>query len=608
MSQRVVNLTFRRLFSIGAALLLICMLPLAPARATQAGGVQQSFIVQGVSTETAARLVERYGGTVTSSLNVINAVGALLTPDMANSLRAEPGVRAIVLNASVRLVSDGPDDSVEEGGRGRNAPETDYPNVVGADRVWEAGVTGQGVTVAVVDTGLARHRGLVRGVDGRRGRIVGWADFVDGRRQLRDPNGHGTHVSGVIANSQLGPDHEWNGVAPGVKLVGVRVLDETGFGTYEHVIQGIQWVIANKDRYNIRVMNLSLVSPVQSPYWADPLNQAVMQAWANGIVVVVAAGNSGPGAMSIGVPGNNPYVITVGAFTDHYTPGDWNDDYITPFSAAGPTLDAFVKPDVIAPGAHMVSTMMPNTYLARNHQANQISNQYFSMAGTSQATAVTSGIAALMLSKNPVLTPDQVKARLMYTAFPWVDTTTTEAGYSLWQQGAGRVNAPDAVLAGDIGGAANQGMNVQADIAGTQHFEGYSYYDEVTGQFRLRGNYGSWAGGYGSWAGGYGSWAGGYGSWAGGYGSWAGGYGSWAGGYGSWAGGYGSWAGGYGSWAGGYGSWAGGYGSWAGGYGSWAGGYGSADFAGRFVNWVDSAGYGSWAGSLQWVGSVWVGD
>ena len=127
----------------------------------------------------------------------------------------------------------------------------------------------------------------------------------------------------------------------------------------------------------------------------------------------------------------------------------------------------------------------------------------------------------------------------------------------MWQQGAGRVYAPEAVF-GDIEAeSANAGMDIWADLAGDIHYEGYSIYDHAGDIFKLLGGYGSWAGGYGSWAGGYGSWAGGYGSWAGGYGSWAGGYGSWAGGYGSWAGSYGSWAGGYGSWAGGYGSWAG---------------------------------------------------
>jgi hypothetical protein len=145
----------------------------------------------------------------------------------------------------------------------------------------------------------------------------------------------------------------------------------------------------------------------------------------------------------------------------------------------------------------------------------------------------------------------------------------------MWQQGAGRVNAPDAVF-GDITGSANQGMDIQADLAGTMHYEGYSYYDEATGTYRLYDPYADWAGGYGTWDGGHGSWAGGHGSWAGGHGSWAGGHGSWAGGIdGTWAGGHGSWAGGHGSWAGGHGSWAGGYTTWAGGHGSWAGGHGS---------------------------------
>jgi serine protease AprX len=425
--------------------------------------------------------------------------------------------------------------------------------------------------VAIVDTGLGWHPGIYTDVNGRFcTRIVAWVDFVDGHWLPRDPNGHGTHIAGIIGNTQKDAGGQWDGVAPGVNLVGVRVLDREGVGTYERVIQGIQWVVAHKDQYNIRVMNLSLISPVQSPYWADPLNQAVMQAWAAGIIVVVASGNSGPGAMSVGVPGNNPYVITVGAFTDNYTPLDWNDDYIAPFSSAGPTLDGFVKPDVVAPGAHIVSTMMPLSYLERHHEANRITPFYFSMAGSSQATAVVSGIAALAISQKPELTPNQVKYRLMNTAFVWVNLETTEALYSMWQQGSGRVNAPDTVYA-DIVGEANLGMDIAADLAGTAHYEGYSYYDETTGTFRLNGDFNSWGGGYGAWSGGYGAWSGGYGAWSGGYGAWSGGYGAWSGGYGAWSGGYGAWSGGYGAWSGGYGAWSGGYGAWSGGYGAWSG-------------------------------------
>jgi hypothetical protein len=217
------------------------------------------------------------------------------------------------------------------------------------------------------------------------------------------------------------------------------------------------------------------------------------------------------------------------------------------------------------------------------------------MAGTSQASAVVSGLAALTLAQNPDLTPDQVKYRLMVTAFPWINVDTTYALYSLWQQGAGRVNAPDAVF-GELDGSANSGMDIWADIADDEHYEGYTYFDEESGEFRLRGEYENWAGGYGAWAGDYGPWIGGYGAWAGGYGAWAGGYGAWAGGYGAWAGGYGAWAGGYGAWAGGYGAWAGGYGAWAGGYGAWAGN----------DPW---AGYGAWAGNDAWAGyGAWAGD
>jgi subtilisin family serine protease len=543
-------------------------------------------------------------------------VGARLTPAgyarLANQVAAGE-ITAITPNAPVRLAEsawkEGDDGEKSEKRKGEDpAPATDYPDVVGADVAWEAGVAGRGVTVAVLDTGISRMPGVTSYANGRN-RLAGWVDFVERSKSPRDPNGHGTHIAGIIANTEQGADGEYNGVAPGVRLAGVRVLDKEGFGTYEQVIQGIQWVIENQKKLDIRVINLSLVSSVQSPYWADPLNQAVMRAWKEEITVVVAAGNSGPGAMTISVPGNNPYVITVGAFTDNFTPSDWSDDYLAPFSAAGPTLDGFTKPDILAPGAHMVSTMPGDSYLAKNHSANQVAPDYFSMAGTSQAAAVVSGIAALVISNQPRLEPDEIKFRLMYTSFPWIDLQGENALYSIWQQGAGRVNAPDAVF-GEMDGKANQGLDLKTDLKGKQHYQGYSYYDKDSGQFRLQGEFSSWAGGYGAWAGGYGAWAGGYGAWAGGYGAWAGGYGAWAGGYGAWAGGYGAWAGGYGAWAGGYGAWAGGYGAWAGGYGAWAGGYGAwagsygdPTFAEKFTNWRDE--YGNWEGARPGTGN-WI--
>lgn len=573
--------SFKRLILISIVILLIFSLVELPA---QAKLKMESFIVQGVNSDEVARLVEENGGTVTSRLELINGVAALLPRAVADRLLSSAKIAAMSPNAAVQTTAKNDDPPI---------PAAQYPQVVGADFTWSQGNTGAGVTVAVVDTGIGNHQGLFKDMTGKpTGRITGWIDLIDGKPNPHDPNGHGTHVAGIIANSQSNADGDWNSVSPGVNIVGVRVLNDKGYGTYEQVIQGIQWVIAHQEELNIRVMNLSLISNVRSPYWADPLNQAVMQAWAQGIAVVVAAGNDGPGPMTIGVPGNNPYVITVGAFTDSYSPDVWNDDYITPFSSAGPTLDGFVKPDLVAPGAHMASIMLPSTYTSRNHEANRLSAQYFSMAGTSQSAAVVSGVSALILAQNPDLSPNEVKFRLMATAFPWIDPHSTDALYSMWQQGAGRVSAPDAVYT-EIDGSANSGMDILADLAGELHYEGFSYFDEASGEFRLRGEYQDWTGGYGNWAGGYGNWAGAYGNWAGAYGNWAGGYGNWAGAYGNWAGGYGNWAGAYGNWAGGYGNWAGAYGNWAGAYGNWAGAYGN--WAGGYGNWA--GGYGNWAGS-----------
>jgi serine protease AprX len=526
---------------------------------------KKSYIVQGDDVDIIASLIEKSGGKVTSRLNIIHGVGALLDEQAVKSLVKNPFVKKITINGQTRLTDKSFLTSTEI-----SKPATDYPDVTGADLVWGKGVNGSGVSVAVVDTGIAPHPGLLMNIKNKPNRIIGWADFVNHQRTPYDPNGHGTHVSGIIANTQIGSDKEWNGMAPGVNLVGVRVLDETGTGTYETVIQGIQWVVDHKDQYNIRVMNLSLLALVQSPYWADPLNQAVMVAWGKQITVVTVAGNDGPAPMSIGVPGNNPYVITVGVFTDNYTPKKWEDDYITSFSSTGPTLDCFVKPDVVAPGAHMVSTMMPGSYLARNHDANRIGGTYFSMAGSSQAAATVSGVAALILSRNPKLTPDQVKYRIMATAFPWLTGDGTDLLYSVWQQGAGRLNAYDAVMS-DVQGKANGTMDIWADLAGEQHYEGYTYFDEETGQFKLLGEYNTWDGKFGAWSGDYGTWTGKFGAWSGNYGAWSGKFGAWSGNVGAWSGKFGAWSGKFGAWSGGYGAWSGKFGAWSGKFGAWSG-------------------------------------
>ena len=236
-----------------------------------------------------------------------------------------------------------------------------------------------------------------------------------------DPNGHGTHVAGIIANSYFEvDDQEYRGVAPAANLVAVRVLNEDGAGTYADVLRGIEWVVQHKNQYKIRVLNISMYAAPIAPYWADPYNLAVMAAWEAGIVVVASVGNTGPSPMSVGVPGNTPYIITVGAFTDARTPEDFGDDYIPEFSAAGPTLDAFTKPDVIAPGAHIVSLMYPTASIRQDNPDRSIDVHYFEMSGSSMATAVVSGVSALVLGEDKHLTPDEVKYRIMQTARPQI--------------------------------------------------------------------------------------------------------------------------------------------------------------------------------------------
>jgi outer membrane protein assembly factor BamB len=255
----------------------------------------------------------------------------------------------------------------------------------GADVLHDQGLTGEGITIAVVDSGVFFNEFLSK-VDERIGFIgfIGQADFVgdgvcqgagtqynDARNDPLycftttdgsvDPYGHGSHVAGIVNDSFTDVATSVPlGIAPDSDILSVRVLGEDGFGTYEDVIQGIQFVVAHKDQFNVRVMNLSLSANPTSPYFADPFNRAVEAAWANGIVVVAAAGNSGPGAESVTVPGNDPYVISVGAVDSNRTAGYWANDILPGWSATGPTLDGFAKPDVLAPGSNIVSWMHPD--------------------------------------------------------------------------------------------------------------------------------------------------------------------------------------------------------------------------------------------------------
>ena len=279
---------------------------------------------------------------------------------------------------------------------------------------------GQSVTIGYLDTGLDQLPGLSKDMSGF-DKAWGTYDAVGdvAYNYDKESNGHGTHIASVANNSDVDTDGYLYGVAPNAANVSIKAFDDEGKSTYADVIRGIEWALTYKDAINLRILNMSFSGPVVSYYWDDPLNQAVMTAWKEGIVVVASAGNKGPEPMTIGVPGNVPYIITVGAITDSYTPYQKADDKVAGFSSAGPTLEGFVKPELVAPGGHMIGLMSMDSQLASEHPEFHDGGLYFEMSGTSQATAVVSGVVAQLLTDDPTLTPDQVKYAVYCPALTW---------------------------------------------------------------------------------------------------------------------------------------------------------------------------------------------
>lgn len=295
-----------------------------------------------------------------------------------------------------------------------------YPRVVNADHAWREGATGRGVTVAVLDSGIAADPDLVQ----PNNRILARVSFVGQTAGgLADPGGHGTHVAGIIAGNGAQSEGEYVGIAPEASLVDVRVLNDNGSGRVSSVVRGIEWVLAHREQYGIRVVNLSIGAPPRTTYRTDPLAAAVEIAWRRGLVVVAAAGNRGPSEGTVDSPGIDPYVITVGATDDRDTLRT-TDDLLAPFSSWGTPLGSTARPDLVAPGRRIVSLRAPGSYLDRSLADRVVEARngttYFRLSGTSMATPVVSGAVALLLEQRPELTPDQVKALLTGTTQAYV--------------------------------------------------------------------------------------------------------------------------------------------------------------------------------------------
>jgi len=338
--------------------------------------------------------------------------------------------------------------------------------------------TGKGVSIAILDTGVALHPDI-------KDKVIAFKDFVNGREEPYDDNGHGTHVAGDAAGTGLISDGKYKGTAPEASIVGVKVLNSDGSAKVSDIIRGIDWVVENRDKYNIRVINMSIGVPSNS-FKDDPIHRAVERAAKAGIVVIAAAGNEGPKMGTVGCsPGNSPLAITVGALDDKNTP-EKDDDAIASFSSQGPTADGLVKPDVVAPGVDIISLnvqgsrtdkiakaidylnkledeklkelppglyeglgLNPDTVLKKSPakireylnkhlpQIKYVNEYYVSMPGSSMAAPLTAGVVADMLEINPALSPEQVKDILKNTA--------DDMGQKKTAQGAGSLDPVEAI-------------------------------------------------------------------------------------------------------------------------------------------------------------------
>jgi serine protease AprX len=389
----------------------------------------------------AESVIARLGGTVRRELPMVDGFAAELPGRALGALLGSPSVAQVWSDGRVRMSSLDLGDLLDPGG-------TTAPNTVWRQAIrLPTGYTGAGVTVAMLDTGVTRVSDLGN-------RVLARVDFTPDHDGY-DRYGHGTNMAGLVAGDGTLSGGAWAGAAPRANLVSVKVAGPDGSTDVSVVIAAMQWVVTHRQTYNIRVMNLSFGTDAIQTYLLDPLDYAVEQVWQAGIVVVVAAGNRGSLPATINKPGDDPFVITVGAVDLNGTVGA-SDDSVAGFSSRGPTHDLLPKPDIVAPGVGMVSLRAPGSTLDTEYPAARYGTFYFKGSGTSQAAAVVSGVVALMIQAKPSITPDVVKAALMATANKKMGGLL---GLGLVGAGAGLVDATAAVNAAVWGTYSNKPAN-----------------------------------------------------------------------------------------------------------------------------------------------------
>ncbi|MEN3358730.1 MAG: hypothetical protein V7637_2712 [Mycobacteriales bacterium] len=421
-----------------AALPAVALQAVAPP-AAMATSTARVIVTTGGDTGAAERVVRTAGGSVGRELPLVYGFAAEVPAAALPALARTAGVRSVTPNASGHLLSVNPtlgyDEKADEGAL------SFVSDVVNARAAWAKGYTGKGVDVALIDSGVAQVNGLTSG------NVINGPDLsLESQHadvRYLDTFGHGTHMASIIAGrdtagtpASYATAGSFTGIAPDARIISLKVAASDGGADVSQVIAAIDWVSqhAHTDGLNIRVLNLSYGTDSVQSAALDPLSYAVEQAWRRGIVVVVAAGNDGTTRAELADPAINPYVVAVGA-SDPVSSTGTKDDTVPTFAQRG-TSTRHV--DVIAPGVHILGLRVPNSYVDQNNPAGRVGTRFMRGSGTSQATAVVSGVTALLAQRYPTATPDQLKYLLTAGA------SKTEAAKDLWQ-GLGTVDAGSAL-------------------------------------------------------------------------------------------------------------------------------------------------------------------
>ena len=578
-----------RLLAAASLAVLLTVSSLSPAQLdsmAQAADRMVSVIVRELpgAGDAPERAVLSAGGEVTREIGIIDGFSAEIPSSALGKLSSMSSVHSVTPDSKVKL------EASTYGGPGFDTKGSmnHITEFLGAERYWQSGFKGQGVDVALIDSGVVPVQGLTAPGKVINGPDLSFESQTPGLQYL-DTYGHGTHMAGIIAGKDTGSsttenDTKFMGMAPESRILNIKVANSQGATDVSQVLAAIDWVVQhrNDNGMNVRVMNLSFGTDSEQSYLTDPLTFAAEVAWRKGIVVVVAAGNSQFGDSSLNNPAYDPHVLAVGAANLGSNLSASGDDEVPEWSARG---DGVRNPDLVAPGVSIVSLRAPNSNVDMTHTSARVGERFFKGSGTSQSAAIVSGAAALLLSQRPGLTPDQVKWMLKKAADDMPNTDQVAQGSGILDIAHG-LTTPSTLTAtqpfpyGDGTGSldASRGTVRVVDPNGTL----------ISGEVDIFGN--SWSGN--SWSGN--SWSGN--SWSGGLwngNSWSGN--SWSGN--SWSGN--SWSGN--SWSGN--SWSGN--SWSG--NSWSGNSWSGNsWSGN--SWSGNSWSGnSWSG-VSWSGNSWSGN